>query len=101
MARATISEARFSWEAFDANGPGRHRWEHEREVQMNARPRPTRSQFFEESSLLKPSPEAPAIRLIADQFRSWQPPVGKLIRVSRGGRPASFEPQAVARSTIA
>jgi hypothetical protein len=35
------------WEAFE-NEPGR------REVQMNARPRPTQSEFFERSSLLKP-----------------------------------------------
>src|SRR5258706_1653908 len=94
MARATISEARFSWEAFDANGPGRHRWEHEREVQMNARPRPTRSQFFEDSSLLKPSAEAPTIRLIDDQFPSWQPSVAKWVRLSKVGKLATLEPPA-------
>jgi hypothetical protein len=60
------------WEAFE-NEPGRRRWEHEREVQMRAMPRPTQSEFFERSSHLKPPAEAPAIRLVDDQFPSWQP----------------------------
>src|SRR5258708_20879315 len=100
MARAPISESRFSWEAFDVNGPGRHRWEHEREVQMNARPRPTQSQFFEDSSLLKPSAEAPAIRLIDDQFPSWQPSVGKLVPLDRVSKLGRLEPPAFARYLI-
>jgi hypothetical protein len=50
---------------------------------MRAMPRPTQSEFFERSSLLKPSAEAPAIRLIDDQFPSWQPSVGKLVPLGR------------------
>jgi hypothetical protein len=100
MARATISEARFSWEAFDVNGPRRHRWEDEREVQMNARPRPTQSQFFEDSSLLKLSAEAPTIRLVDDQLPSWQPSVGKLVPLGRVGKLGRLEPPAFARYLI-
>ncbi len=50
---------------------------------MNARPRPTQSEFFEPSSLLKPPAEAPAIRLVDDQFPSWQPSVGSLVPLGR------------------
>ena len=94
------------WEAFE-NEPGRRRWKHESEVQMNARPRPTQSEFFERSSLLKPPAEAPAIRLVDDQFPSWQPSVGSLVplgRVSRLvllGKLGRLYPLAFARYLIA
>jgi len=89
------------------NGPRRRRWEHEKEVQMRAMPRPTQSEFFERSSLLKPPAEAPAIRLVDDQFPSWQPSVGSLVPLGRVsslvplGKLGRLYPLAFARYLIA
>ena len=74
---------------------------------MRAMPRPTQSEFFERSSLLKPPAEAPAIRLVDDQFPSWQPSVGSLVPLGRVsslvplGKLGRLYPLAFARYLIA
>jgi hypothetical protein len=67
---------------------------------MGARPRPTQSEFFEDSSLLKPSVETPAIRLLDlknDQFPSVRHQFGNLNPLGSFGR---LEPLAFARYLI-
>src|SRR6266446_2395290 len=64
---------------------------------MSARPRPARSEFLEDSLPLKPSVEAPPIRLADlrnDQFPSGRPSLGSLDPLGRLGR---LEPLAFAR----
>jgi hypothetical protein len=68
---------------------------------MSVRPRPTQSEFFEDSSLLRPSVEAPAIRLVDlrnEQFPSWRHSLGNLDPLGSLGR---LEPLAYARYLIA
>jgi hypothetical protein len=68
---------------------------------MSARPRPTQSELLdEESLLLNPSVEAPAIRLADlknDEFPSGRPSLGNLDPLGRLGR---LEPLAFARYLI-
>ena len=69
---------------------------------MNARPRPTQSEFLDEDTVpLKASVEAPAIRLADlknDQFPSWRPSLGDLDPLGRLGR---LDPLVFARYLIA
>src|SRR6266446_2292547 len=67
---------------------------------MSARPRPARSEFLEDSLPLKPSVEAPPIRLADlknDQFPGGRPSLGSLDPLGRLGR---LEPLAFARYLI-
>jgi hypothetical protein len=67
---------------------------------MSVRPRPTQAEFFEDSSLLRPSVEAPAIRLVDlrnDQFPSWRHSLGNLDPLGSLGR---LDPLAYARYLI-
>jgi hypothetical protein len=74
---------------------------HDGEVQMSARPRPTQSELLDEDSLLlNPSVEAPAIRLADlknDEFPSGRPALGNLDPLGRLGR---LDPLAFARYLI-
>jgi hypothetical protein len=67
---------------------------------MGARPRPTQSEFIEDSSFLRPSVRAPAIRLADlenDQLPSGRPSLGNLDPLGRLGR---LEPLAFTRYLI-
>jgi hypothetical protein len=74
---------------------------HDGEMQMSARPRPTQSELLDEDSLLlNPSVEAPAIRLADlknDEFPSGRPALGNLDPLGRLGR---LDPLAFARYLI-
>jgi hypothetical protein len=93
------AEALPAW-GFDATGTGCPLGEHEREVEMNARPKPTQSEFAADPWHVKPSVDPPAISLADlknDLFGRERPSLRSLDPLGSLGR---LHPLAFARYLI-